>query len=189
MPPLTPSQTVGPFFAILVPQRDGTLVLTGAQTAGRRIRVDGAIRDGDGKAVPDALVEVWQANAEGTLDHPEDPRRANGSDPAFGGFARAHTTPDGRFTVATIMPGRVPGPDGAPQAPHLLVGLFARGLLTRLVTRIYFEDEPGNAQDPVLATVPPDRRQTLVARRDDTTGHYRFDIVLQGPDETVFFDV
>ena len=185
MPSPTPSQTVGPFFAILVPVRD-RLRLRADGTPGAPIRVDGSVRDGTGRAVPDALVEIWQANAEGRYDHPEDPGRG-GPDPAFAGFGRVHTDPDGCFTIETVKPGRVPGP-GRLQAPHLLVGLFARGLLARLVTRIYFDDEPSNAGDPILDCVPPDHRSTLVATsRGD--GGYRFEIVLQGPDETVFFDV
>ncbi len=185
MPSPTPSQTVGPFFAILVPER-GSVRLRAEETPGAPIRVEGVVRDGTGAAVPDALVEVWQADAAGRCQHPEDPR-SSGPDPAFAGFGRVHTDPAGRFGIETIKPGRVPGP-GRLQAPHLVVGLFARGLLARLVTRIYFDDEPSNAGDPVLARVPPDRRPTLVAAsRGD--GAYRFDIALQGPDETVFFDV
>lgn len=185
MPPLTPSQTVGPFFAILVPRR-GRLRLNADGAAGAPIRVEGAVRDGNGAAVPDALIEVWQADAAGRCHHPEDLRR-DGLDPSFTGFGRVHTDPAGRFRIETIKPGRVPGP-GRPQAPHLLVGLFARGLLARLVTRIYFDDEPSNAGDPILQRVPADRRPTLIATRLGD-GAYRFDIALQGPDETVFFDV
>ncbi len=185
MPLLTPSQTVGPFFAILVPARD-RLRLCADASRGVPIRVDGSVRDGTGQAVPDALVEIWQANAAGRYDHPEDPGRGE-PDPSFAGFGRVHTDPAGRFTLETIKPGRVPGP-GRLQAPHLLVGLFARGLLARVITRIYFDDEPSNAGDPILARVPPDRRPTLIATSRGEGG-YRFDIVLQGPDETVFFDV
>ena len=186
MLPLTPSQTVGPFFAILVPAR-GLATLVTDRTAGPRIVVEGSVRDGAGHPVPDALVEIWQANAAGHCNHPED-TRTDGPDPTFDGFGRVHTDADGRFAIETIKPGLVPGPQGQPQAPHLVIGLFARGLLTRLVTRIYFEDEPSNAQDPILACVAPDRRLTLIAPRS-AAGHYCFDIVLQGPHETVFFDV
>ena len=185
MPPLTPSQTVGPFFAILVPER-GRVRLRADGAAGAPIRVEGAVRDGSGAAVPDALIEIWQADAGGRFRHPEDPRRDR-RDPSFTGFGRVHTNPDGRFGIETIKPGRVPGPGGL-QAPHLLVGLFARGLLARLVTRIYFDDEPSNAGDPILDRVPADRRPTLIARHLGN-GAYRLDIALQGPDETVFFDV
>ena len=186
MLPLTPSQTVGPFFALLVPKRDRATLVT-HQTAGQRIVVEGRVRDGAGDAVPDALIEIWQANAAGHYNHPDDPQSER-PDPAFDGFDRVHTDTDGRFVFETIKPGVVPGPEDRPQAPHLVVGLFARGLLTRLVTRIYFEDEPSNAHDPSLACVAPDRRQTLIAPRR-TAATYRFEIVLQGPGETVFFDV
>ena len=185
MPLPTPSQTVGPFFAILVPQR-GHLRLRGDGTPGVPIRVAGAVRDGTGRGVPDALIEIWQADAAGRCNHPADPRH-DGPNPSFSGFGRVHTDADGGFSIETIRPGPVPGP-GRRQAPHLLVGLFARGLLARLVTRIYFDDEPSNAGDPVLDRVPPDRRPTLIAARRGG-GDYRFDIALQGPDETVFFDV
>ncbi len=186
MLPLTPSQTVGPFFAILAPAR-GRAALVTDHTTGQRIVVEGSVRDGAGHPVPDALVEIWQANAAGHCNHPEDPR-THGPDPTFDDFGRVHTDADGRFALETIKPGLVPGPEGQPQAPHLLVGLFARGLLTRLVTRIYFEDEPSNADDAILACVAPDRRSTLIAPRR-AAGCYRFEIVLQGPHETVFFDV
>ena len=184
--PLTPFQTVGPFFALLVPEQ-GRLTLATDDTPGRRIVLEGAVRDGAGRPVPDALVEIWQANAAGLCNHPEDPR-TDGPDPAFDGFGRVRTDADGRFRVETIKPGPVPGPAGRPQAPHLVVGLFARGLLTRLVTRIYFDDEPSNARDPILAQVAPDRRPTLVAAHGGA-GRYVHAIVLQGAGETVFFDV
>ena len=185
MPTLTPSQTVGPFFGILAPAR-GRVRLRGDGCAGVPIEVAGCVRDGAGRAVPDALLEIWQADAAGRCRHPEDPRRG-AADPSFAGFGRVHTDDAGRFAVETVKPGRVPGP-GRLQAPHLLVGLFARGLLTRLVTRIYFDDEPSNTGDPILARVPPDRRPTLVAASQGGRA-YRFDVALQGPDETVFFDV
>jgi protocatechuate 3,4-dioxygenase alpha subunit len=131
-------------------------------------------------------VEIWQADASGRYRHPDDPR-GGAREPRFDGFGRVHTDAAGRFAFETVKPGPVPG-SGRPQAPHLVVGLFARGLLARLVTRIYFDDEASNAGDPVLACVPPDRRPTLIAAsRGD--GAYRFDIALQGPNETVFFDV
>ncbi len=186
MLPLTPSQTVGPFFAILVSTR-GQETLVTDQTVGQRIVVAGSVSDGAGHPVPDALVEIWQANAAGHCNHPEDPR-TQGPDTTFDGFGRLHADAAGQFSIETVKPGIVPGPDGQPQAPHLVVGLFARGLLTRLVTRIYFDDEPSNAQDPILACVAEARRSTLIATRRDQ-GHYAFDIVLQGPGETVFFDV
>ena len=187
---LTPFQTVGPFFAILVPEQ-GRLSLAGADAPGTRIVVDGTVRDGAGQPVPDALIEIWQASAAGRCNHPDDARAhpsSAGPDPAFDGFGRVHTDESGGFSLETIKPGSVPGPDGRPQAPHLLVGLFARGLLTRLVTRIYFADEPANGDDPILAAAPPDRRATLIAAHRGE-GRYTHTISLQGADETVFFDV
>ena len=186
MPLLTPSQTVGPFFAILVPEQ-GRLSLATDGAPGQRIVLEGTIRDGAGRPIPDALVEIWQANAAGRYNHPDD-ARTTAPDTTFHGFGRVHADAEGCFSVETIKPGPVPGPGGRLQAPHLLVGLFARGLLTRLVTRIYFEDEPANRDDPILAEVAPERRSTLVAARRGK-GRYAHAIVLQGPGETVFFDV
>ena len=186
MLPLTPSQTVGPFFAILVPQQD-TLSLASPEASGPRVAVEGSVRDGVGRPVPDALIEVWHANSEGHFNHPEDPE-SPGPQPGFDGFGRIHADPDGKFTIETIKPGSVPGPDGTAQAPHLAIGVFARGLLTRLVTRLYFEHDPLNANDPILTSLPADRRSTLIAIEGEP-GRYHFEIVLQGPGETVFFDV
>ena len=122
---LTPSQTVGPFFAILVPVRGHETLVTD-QTPGQRIVLEGSVRDGAGEPVPDALVEVWQANAVGHCNHPED-LRTQGRDTTFDGFGRVHAGVDGRFAIETIKPGIVPGPEGQPQAPHLVIGLFGRG--------------------------------------------------------------
>lgn len=183
---LTPSQTVGPFFreGFAYP---GSETLATEGTRGTRVRIDGVVRDGAGEPVPDAIIEIWQANADGRYQHPLD-RRDIPLDPAFDGFGRGATDEEGRFGFTTIKPGSVPGPDGTMQAPHLLVSVFARGILTRLITRLYFDDESANESDPVLAVVPPARRGTLIAKRSDDTS-YRFDIVLQGDGETVFFDV
>jgi protocatechuate 3,4-dioxygenase, alpha subunit len=183
---LTPFQTLGPFFDFGLVIPDGDVVAEPA-AAGRHITIEGTVRDGVGDVLPDALVEVWQANAGGKYRHPHD-RRDLPIDPSFDGFGRVSTDEYGRFTFKTIVPGRVPAPDGGLQAPHLVVGFLARGLLSRLVTRMYFEDEPSNAEDAVLALVPGHRRATLLARRIDAD-RYRFDIVLQGHGETVFFDV
>jgi protocatechuate 3,4-dioxygenase alpha subunit len=185
MPGLTPSQTVGPYFHVGLPFETGASLVTEA-TLGRRIRIEGTVRDGAGSPVPDALVEIWQANAAGAYRHPSDDRGVV-LDPAFDGFGRCPTDSDGRFTFDTIKPGAVPDHLGRPQAPHVLVCLSARGLLLHLYTRIYFEDELGNSEDPVLGVIPEARRRTLVASRSGET--YRFDIHLQGPDETVFFDL
>jgi protocatechuate 3,4-dioxygenase alpha subunit len=183
---LTPFQTVGPFFdfGLVIP---GGETLAQPSTAGRHIVVNGTIRDGAGQPLPDAVVEIWQANAAGKYRHPED-HQDTPLDPSFDGFGRIATDDAGRFAFSTVFPGRVPGPDGALQAPHLVAGILARGVLTRLVTRMYFDDEPSNGDDYVLALVPAERRSTLVAR-PVAPDRYRFDIVLQGDNETVFFDV
>jgi protocatechuate 3,4-dioxygenase alpha subunit len=188
MPGQTPSQTVGPFFHDSL-SWPGAETLVGSDTKGDRIEIVGCIVDGNGAPVPDALIEIWQANAAGRYAHPED-GQLKPIDPAFRGFGRCASDADGRFRFATIRPGRVPGRGNALQAPHINVGLFARGLLRRLVTRIYFEDARENAEDPVLALVQdPARRATLLAKRVAGDGAvYRFDIVLQGRGETVFFD-
>jgi protocatechuate 3,4-dioxygenase, alpha subunit len=183
---LTPSQTIGPFFAYaLTPRAYGgselaTEQVAGEGVAGERIRIEGTVFDGDGAPVGDAMIETWQADAEGRF-------HADGN-AGFTGFGRAETSAEGGFFIETIRPGALPGPNGTTQAPHLTVSVFARGLLIRLATRIYFDDEPGNAQDPVLALVPAERRGTLIAKRG-AGGVFRFDIRLQGEDETVFFDV
>ena len=177
---VTPSQTIGPFLAIGLPWPDGPDVVPPG-TPGR-IMITGYVLDGAGAAVPDAMVETWQADAGGRFDHPDDPR---GAVSGFRGFGRIPTGPDGGFQIMTVRPGPLPSPDG-PEAPHINVSVFARGLLDRVVTRIYFDDVD-NSADPVLATVPADRRSTLIAATIE--GGYRFDIHLQGRDETVFFDV
>ena len=145
------------------------------------------MRDGAGDPVSDAVIEVWQANAAGRYRHPRDDGAAP-LDPGCGGFGRSATNSEGRFAFRTVQPGPTPGPDGTRQAPHLVVSVLARGLLARLATRIYFEHERANDADPVLALVPPARRTTLIARQVEPR-RYVFDIVLQGPGETVFFDV
>jgi protocatechuate 3,4-dioxygenase alpha subunit len=186
MAELTPFQTVGPFFAICLSESGCARVAT-ELSVGRHITIGGTVRDGAGVAIPDGLVEIWQANAAGRYAHPDD-HQPKPLDPHFTGYGRAPTDEEGRFSIETIMPGRVPGPDGTLQAPHLLLGILARGILTRLVTRVYFSDEPSNADDAILALVPAGRRDTLIARKtaDDA---YQFDLVLQGEHETVFFDV
>jgi protocatechuate 3,4-dioxygenase alpha subunit len=183
---ITPSQTVGPFFDFGL-EFDGSEIVAGDLAAGRHIIIEGSVRDGAGDPVGDAVVEVWQANASGRYRHPRDEGEAP-LDPACGGFGRCATSPDGRFAFRTVQPGPTPGPDGTRQAPHLLVSVLARGILTRLATRIYFEHEPANAADRILAVVPADRRGTLIAREFEPH-RYVFDIVLQGPGETVFFDL
>jgi protocatechuate 3,4-dioxygenase, alpha subunit len=183
---LTPFQTLGPFFHHALPFEGGE-TLVAETTAGQRIAIEGIVRDGAGALVPDALIEIWQANAAGRYNHPDD-TQDKPLDPAFSGFGRTATDAAGRFSFLTIKPGSVPDGSGRAQAPHVVVGILARGILTRLVTRIYFDDEPANAVDPVLETVPADRRSTLLASHEGD-GRYRFDIRLQGDGETVFFDV
>lgn len=185
--PQTPSQTVGPFFHVGM-ARPGENVLAYEETEGERVRIEGRVLDGNREPVDDALVEIWQANAHGRYRHPED-RRDLPLDGGFVGFGRCATDAQGEYRFETVRPGPVPDPEGEPQAPHIDVTLFARGMLAHAFTRVYFEDEASNGHDWVLQRVPPHRRDSLVARRvaeDPPT--YRFDILLQGPDETVFFD-
>jgi protocatechuate 3,4-dioxygenase, alpha subunit len=186
MAELTPFQTVGPFFAICLSEAGCARIAT-ERAVGRHITIEGTVRDGAGAVVPDSLVEIWQANAAGRYAHPED-HQPKPLDPNFTGYGRAPTDDEGRFVIETVMPGRVPGPGDALQAPHLLLGILARGVLTRLVTRVYFDDEPSTVDDSILALVPPERRATLIAKRV-SEDRYRFDLVLQGDGETVFFDV
>jgi protocatechuate 3,4-dioxygenase alpha subunit len=185
----TPSQTVGPFHAIGLPWPDGPYVAD--EHAPGTITISGQVLDGAGAAVPDALVETWQAAPDGSFAHPDDPRGS--SNPGFRRFGRCPTDAEGRYRIFTLRPGELPGPDGATEAPHLDVSVFARGLLDRVVTRIYFPDEEAaNAADPVLRSIgDPDRRGTLIAAADRGSGPgaFRFDIRLQGGRETVFFDV
>ena len=189
--PLTPSQTVGPFFHDCL-LRDGACidVLATAMTEGVRIRLEGRVLDGDGRAVPDAMVELWQANHHGRYNHPADTRPLP-IDASFTGYGRVATGEDGSFAFTTVKPGRVPFDADRDQAPHISMAVFGRGLLNHLLTRVYFEDEPSNSEDPVLLLVPAERRGTLMARHvgDSEPVVYRFDVVLQGVGETVFFDV
>ena len=184
----TPGQTVGPFFALGL-DRPEWADLARHNPEGERIVIAGRVLDGDGAPVPDALIELWQANAAGRYDHVEDMQADKTVDPNFHGYGRVATNADGRFQIKTIKPGPVPGRGNALQAPHINVAFFARGLLRQLHTRIYFADEPANAGDPLLAGIEDDGiRQTLIARRGDG-GIYRFDFVLQGKDETAFLDI
>jgi protocatechuate 3,4-dioxygenase alpha subunit len=186
---VTPSQTVGPFFAPAL-LRDVMNVLTTDATAGERIRIEGRVFDGAGNVVPDALIEIWQANSHGRFNHPRDQRDLP-LDPDFSGFGRVGTDDAGVYWFETIKPGPVPYQEDQLQAPHLSVIVHARGMLNHAQTRLYFEDDAATATDPILALVPADRRATLIARRDDSDGTvtYRLDIVLQGRGETVFFNI
>ena len=189
MPHATPWQTVGPYLSIGLTWLN-TDDVAGEGVEGQRIAIEGLLVDGDGAPVPDGVIETWQANAHGRYPHPGD-TRAPPLEADFNGFGRVPTDEQGNFRLRTIKPGRVPGADGRLQAPHLLVSVFARGILRRLSTRIYFADEPSNADDAVLAQVPAARRSTLIARKERTT--YRFNVVIQGEalgqGETVFFDI
>ncbi len=156
------------------------------KVSGQVIELSGQILDGKGAPVPDALVEIWQANAAGRYRSPDDRREELALDEGFVGFGRAACSAEGEYRFRTVLPGRVPGPGNSLQAPHIAVGVQGRGMLKRLVTRIYFEGSDGLDVDPVLALVPASRRDTLIARK--VPGGYRLDIHLQGEKETVFFD-
>lgn len=183
----TTSQTVGPYFSIGLTwlNREN---LAGPGVSGERVTIQGRVLDADGNPVPDALLEIWQANAQGKYAHPED-RQNKSVEPEFQGFGRIPTREDGSFEFTTIKPGRVPGPDGRMQAPHIVASVFCRGLLLRLVTRIYFPGEASNAEDLALNQVEPARRGTLIAKQiPGKSGELEWNVILQGADETVFFD-
>jgi protocatechuate 3,4-dioxygenase, alpha subunit len=178
------SQTIGPFLRIglewmviedLAPQG----------IAGERVKIEGRIVDADGKPVNDAAVEIWQANSHGKYASPED-TQDKPLEKGFRGYGRSLTDDAGAFRFRTIKPGRVAGPDGKLQAPHITVTIFMRGLLKQLQTRVYFPDDPANADDPVLNLVPAERRATLTARKRGD-GELEWNVVLQGRNETVFF--
>ena len=207
----TPSQTVGPFFHYGLPWKGGA-DLVGKSDMGARpelfaeehyvlnpsaptgtpdgeaIEIVGVVYDAAGKPVPDAMIEIWQANAAGRYRSQDDPREDVPIDPHFVGFGRAATSAQGEYRFRTVMPGRVPGPGNSLQAPHVAISIFARGVLKRLATRLYFAGAPGNDVDPILALVPQTRRGTLIARRDDDAS-WRLDLHLGGPCETAFFDL
>lgn len=184
---LTPSQTVGPYLKIgLLGGPIGPHLVDPADP--RAIVVRGRLLDGAGEPVPDGMVEIWQANSAGRYAHERDPRDDLPLEEGFTGFGRSGTENDGWFEFVTVKPGRVPWPEGGLQAPHLAVGVFARGLLKRVVTRMYFPDEEeANAADPVLTRLDEQARGTLIARAEE--GFLRFDIRLQGPGQTTFFAV
>jgi protocatechuate 3,4-dioxygenase, alpha subunit len=186
-PQPTPSQTVGPFFHNALLDEDRSELVSPDHP--ESIRIEGAVYDGAGEPVSDALVEIWQANGAGRYNDPKDDRQDLPLDEGFSGFGRSGTDASGRFSFVTVKPGPVPLPDGEMQAPHIMVSVFARGLLKRVVTRIYFPDEEGaNADDPVLSSVEdPGFRRTLVAH--DEGDALRFDIYLQGENQTAFFEL
>ena len=179
---LTPSQTIGPFFHLCLTRDRAEGRLAGPEAKGDRIRLACRVLDGDGAPVGDAMIELWQADASGIYNHPEDPRRAS-HDPAFCGFGRLATDEEGRCAFDTVKPGQI----SALEAPHINVSVFARGLLKRVATRIYFS---ATGKDPSLALVPENRRDTLLARRDSRNpALWSFDVHLSGDHETVFFDI
>lgn len=182
----TPSQTVGPFFSIgLAPLNRADLT---EGSTGKRISIEGCVLDGDGQPVPDAILEIWQADGDGRYHHPEHSAAPTDVNPFFG-FGRIPTDDHGKFSFTTIKPGPVHGPDGKPQAPHLQISIFMRGLLKQLVTRLYFPEEPLNVSDPVLQIVPESRRGTLVAQPTGSDENaFEWNVCLQGANETVFFD-
>ena len=196
-PETTPSQTVGPFYAYcLTPTKyklheifTNDLIVPGLE--GEKIRIEGRVLDGDNAGIPDAMIEIWQADAKGGFAHA---RGGHGANTGFKGFGRVEPDNEGKYHFITIKPGRVKTPDGKLQAPHIDVAVFARGMLKHLVTRIYFGDEEWNEADTVLSQVPADRRDTLIAKPQGNGGDkvYRFDIRIQegaeGPPETQFFE-
>lgn len=201
---ITPSQTVGPFFAYgLTPkgrcewdpngsyswkETVGDNLIT-PDVGGDRIRIEGTVLDGDGVPINDAMIEIWQADAQGRYANPRDSRSLPNTQ--FKGFGRSATDKNGVFSFETIKPGPVPGPNGKAQAPHIVVCVYSRGMLRQIYTRLYFPDEKANDADPVLALVPVDRRGTLIAHKESRGGQplYRFNIRVQGEDETVFFEI
>ena len=179
------SQTIGPYLRIgmewMVIEE-----LAPRGIPGERVSIDGRVLDGDGRSVNDAALEIWQANSHGKYASPEDARDKR-VEAGFRGFGRSLTDESGKFSFRTIRPGRVPTPGGGLQAPHLVVTIFMRGLLKQLLTRMYFPDDPANSEDPILALVPAERRGTLVARKK-SEGALEWNVVLQGANETAFFD-
>ena len=183
----TTSQTVGPYFTIGLTRLKKT-DLAGPGVSGERITIAGRVVDADGVGVQDAMLEIWQANSHGKYAHPADTQNKP-IEAGFLGYGRIPTDENGRYSFATIKPGAVPGPDGKPQAPHIAVSVFMRGLLRRLVTRIYFPDDPANAGDFVLSLIEPARRGTLIAKKVvGQSAALEWNVILQGAEETVFFD-
>jgi protocatechuate 3,4-dioxygenase alpha subunit len=184
-----PSQTVGPFFRIGLSGPRAVQRIAAAGVKGERVKLVVTVFDAEDQPIHDCLIETWQANADGKYNHPDD-KQEKPLDPAFRGFGRQATDQNGVCSFETIKPGRVPGPKGTQQAPHLAVSVFSRGMLNRLPTRIYFAGDPANEQDPILALVPKERRATLLARPvEGERGAWQFTIRFGGTDETVFFDV
>ena len=203
MSEITPSQTVGPFFAYgLTPvgrcnwdpngsyswKNSAESTLVTPDVSGTRIRIEGTVHDADNAPINDCMIEIWQADAQGRYASPQDTRGLPNS--GFKGFGRSATDKAGLFVFDTIKPGVVPGPGGKDQAPHIVVAIFSRGMLRQVYTRLYFSDEPANATDPILNLVPADRRGTLIAHKESGEPPvYRFNVHMQGDKETVFFEI
>jgi len=184
----TSSQTAGPYVHIGF-EKLAHHDLAPPGVTGERIAISGRVVDGNGAPFNDGYIEIWQANAHGRYNHPED-EQDKPLDEHFGGFGRAPTDEQGMFRFYTVKPGAVPGLHNEMQAPHINICILARGVLKRIATRLYFEDEAEmNRVDPVLNLVPEKRRATLIAKRDPARPAYRLDICLQGENETVFFDI
>ena len=189
----TASQTIGPFFREAL-ERPAWSDLTRDGVGGEAVRIEGVVLEGGGAPVPDALLEIWQADEHGRYAHPDDLGPVHG-DRLFRGFGRACTDPEGYYWFRTVVPGAIPASSsGLAQAPHINVSIFARGLLKRLVTRIYFADHAAeNARDPLLSSIADGTvRNSMIAARTEHPGGlpvYRFDIVLQGAGETAFLAI
>ncbi|MEM9522909.1 MAG: protocatechuate 3,4-dioxygenase subunit alpha [Pseudomonadota bacterium] len=194
----SPSQTAGPYVHIgCTPNFSGIGIYAGDLGAtmktgpvkGEEITVTGIVYDGTGAPLRDALIEIWQADAHGLFASVNEARGR--SDPNFTGWGRSSSDADtGEFVFETVKPGRVPAADGRLQAPHITVWIVARGINIGLHTRIYFEDEPAaNAEDPILTAIEHQNRVSSLLARGFGDGHYRFDVHLQGPEETIFFDM
>lgn len=186
---LTPTQTVGPYFSLgMMPE--GSNILVQPSTEGEHIRIEGNVFDSDGDPLFNVLLEIWQANAHGRYNHLLD-QRSLPLDPAFSGFGRTSTDANGHYWFQTLKPGPVPFQhDDVMQAPHIVVLVHASGVSHPLITRMYFADDSGNEADPVLQKVPPNRRSTLLAKREERDGEivYRFDIVLRGEAEDLVLE-
>lgn len=185
----TPEQTAGPYFHLGCTTSHSVSCMAGREAKGERVRLICRVLDGEGIPVSDAMIEIWQADSQGKFNHPADPG-SECADRACRGFGRLATNENGTCVFDTVKPGRVPGNGSTLQAPHLSISVFARGILKRLATRIYFAGDPANDEDPILALVPSERRPTLMVRADPhNPGNWKFDVCLSGKDETVFFDV
>lgn len=190
MPPQTLSEVTGPIFGYdeVKPEEADLTARDDSEPLGERTFVSGRVLDENGRPIPQVLIEIWQANAAGRYRHPADMHDAP-LDPNFTGCGRVVTDAEGRYLFKTIKPGAYPWRNhyNAWRPAHIHLSIFGRGFMQRLVTRVYFPDEPSNAEDPILSRVPPERRSTLIARKAGEN-LLEWNIVLQGADETAFFD-